>query len=370
MPTSACPHWYPRRILLAVAAHSPQIVTETLYALTQQTSPSYVPTEIHVITTGLGHDFVKKLITGVPVGKIDQLCTDYHLPLLAESTHIHLISDNNSEVLADIRSHKDNNYAADYIMRIVRKLTTDPESSLTVSLSGGRRTMTYFAGSAIGFFGRPQDRLTHVLVEDKYSFMEDFYYPPPSERMLTLKNGAQFDASKVEVVLANIPFVRLREVLPNHLLEREVRFSNAVNFAQDELEPPRVTLCYADASLHCGSSRIPMKPIELAFYTWFLERRLSKRPPIRWSDPELAEDFLRVYAKLFGQKVSGYTRASSSLSGGMSKEYFDSRKSRTNTALKKVLNKNEAKAYLIDAFGKRPETRFGLGLEVSAISLQ
>ena len=38
-PHPTLPHTYPRRILLAVAAYSPQIVTETCYALALQTDP-------------------------------------------------------------------------------------------------------------------------------------------------------------------------------------------------------------------------------------------------------------------------------------------------------------------------------------------
>ena len=40
------PAAYPRRILLAVTGLSPQIVTETLYALAVKGNPAWVPTEI------------------------------------------------------------------------------------------------------------------------------------------------------------------------------------------------------------------------------------------------------------------------------------------------------------------------------------
>ncbi|HNU20229.1 MAG TPA: CRISPR-associated ring nuclease, partial [Hydrogenophilus thermoluteolus] len=47
---SQAPHTFSRRILLAVSGLTPQIVTETLYALIHQPQP-FVPTEIHLITT-------------------------------------------------------------------------------------------------------------------------------------------------------------------------------------------------------------------------------------------------------------------------------------------------------------------------------
>jgi len=43
-----------RRILLAVTGLTPQIVTETLYALAIGCKPAWLPTEVHVITTEEG----------------------------------------------------------------------------------------------------------------------------------------------------------------------------------------------------------------------------------------------------------------------------------------------------------------------------
>ncbi len=49
------PHQFPRRLLVAVTGLSPQIVTETLYALAVAPPASaFVPTEIHLITTRSG----------------------------------------------------------------------------------------------------------------------------------------------------------------------------------------------------------------------------------------------------------------------------------------------------------------------------
>ncbi|MEF8766960.1 hypothetical protein [Candidatus Accumulibacter contiguus] len=53
--SSENPNDYPRRILVAVTGLSPQIVTETLYALAVAPSgTAFVPTEIHLITTRSG----------------------------------------------------------------------------------------------------------------------------------------------------------------------------------------------------------------------------------------------------------------------------------------------------------------------------
>lgn len=367
------PHHYPRRILLAVAARSPQIVTETLYALSQQQTPACVPTEIHIITTQRGAAFVRRLTDrgdGENGGHIRQLCDDYALPLPAfNEEHIHLIEGADGQALDDIRSHDDNTHAADFITRIVQQLTADAASSLIVSLSGGRRTMTFYVGYALSLFGRRQDRLTHVLVEDEYFFQEAFYYPPPRETPVVRQDGSGFDASQVEVTLADIPFVRLRDGLPRRLLEGRTSFSGVVAAAQAELAPPEVELKTTPVSLWCSGQLVAMKPVELAFYAWFLQRRSAGKPPLRWSDNGIGREFLAVYGRLWGMDSGGYERVAQALSAGMTKDYFDSRKSRSNGALKNTLGRQLAQHYLIDASGKRPQTRFGLSLPATAIKL-
>lgn len=48
------PAEFSRRILLAVTGLSPQVVTETLYALAVAQGRPFVPTEVHLVTTAKG----------------------------------------------------------------------------------------------------------------------------------------------------------------------------------------------------------------------------------------------------------------------------------------------------------------------------
>lgn len=364
------PHQYPRRILLAVAARSPQIVTETIYALTQLDDEACMPTEVHVITTKRGQTFVQKLLgNGDKAGWLASLCHDYQLPLpQCDSSHIHLIADADGKVLDDVRTRDDNTHAADYITRVVQELTADADSSLVVSLSGGRRTMTFYIGYALSLFGRPQDRLTHVLVEDEYFFNEEFFYPPPNETWVVRADNTGFDASKVEVTLADIPFVRLRQGLPSRLLSGQTSFIDTVDAAQAELDPPQINFESCSLQLQCGGKTVLMNAVELSFYLMLVRRAQQEVPPVRWTDEGLADEFLEVYLSLNGES-GGYERARKTLSKGMTKEYFEQRKSRVNSQLRKALGKRLAQHYMIDSHGKRPNTRFGLTLPASAIML-
>jgi len=70
-----------RHILLAVAAKSPQVITETIYALATRT-PAWLPTELHVITTGLGAKNIQNALLPNGENWLAKLCARLSLPLL------------------------------------------------------------------------------------------------------------------------------------------------------------------------------------------------------------------------------------------------------------------------------------------------
>jgi len=68
------PATYPRRILLAVCGLSPQIVTETLYALASAPDLPFVPTEVHLITTREGAQRAELSLLSDDLALPSQLC--------------------------------------------------------------------------------------------------------------------------------------------------------------------------------------------------------------------------------------------------------------------------------------------------------
>ncbi|MBP8198387.1 MAG: TIGR02584 family CRISPR-associated protein, partial [Chromatiaceae bacterium] len=156
---------YPRRILLAVTGLTPQVVTETLYALAVQRQPAFIPTEIHLLTTAEGAEAARLGLLSADPGWFHRLCRDYALPAMTfDASHIQVLRDVDGAPLEDIRTPADNQRAADTITETLRTLTADPDAALHVSIAGGRKTMGYYLGYALSLFARPQDRLSHVLV--------------------------------------------------------------------------------------------------------------------------------------------------------------------------------------------------------------
>lgn len=173
------PASYPKRILLAVTGKTPQIVTETLWALAMDSEQPFVPTQIRLLTTEEGRRHAVEKLLNPESGAFHALCRDWKLgPIDFDAACIQVLS-REGQPVEDIVSPHDNEITADQICAWVKEATRDPQSAVHVSLAGGRKTMGYYAGYALSLFGRDQDRLSHVLVDERYERMREFYYPTP-----------------------------------------------------------------------------------------------------------------------------------------------------------------------------------------------
>ena len=355
-----------RRILLAVTGLSPQVVTETVYALARA-HPRALPTEIHVVTTAEGAERARlALLSRVP-GWFPQLCTDLALGTINfEVDNIHILRDMEGRLLADIRSPEDNERAADFITDKVREFTADPESALHVSIAGGRKTMGYYAGYALSLSGRPQDRLSHVLVSEPFESSWDFFYPTPYSCVIETRDDRLVDTADATVTLAEIPFVSLRGGLPTRLVNGAARLSQTVSAARRALEPPDLVIDLSGCRVVASAEPVPMTPAELAFYTVFARKRQVSGHAVRRGDPELARPYLAEYQRIAGEFSGELERAEDALKRGMDPQYFDQRKARTNAALEDALGAQLARIYQIQADGRRTG-RFSLRVDPEAI---
>ncbi|BCU08386.1 CRISPR-associated ring nuclease Csm6 [Allochromatium tepidum] len=349
-------HTAPRRILLAVTGLTPQIVTETLYALACQQEPPWIPHEIHLITTATGAGNARlNLLAGE--GWFHRLCEDYGLPPITFTPEqIHVLQDADGQPLDDIRTQADNTLAADFITETLRQLTEDPDSEIHVSIAGGRKTMGYYLGYALSLYGRPQDRLSHVLVSDPYETNRDFYYPTPYEHPIHSRRGDKevtVDARHAHVDLADIPFVRLRDGLPERLRTGQAGFTMAVATANRGLQEPRLVLDVAQQRVWADDEEIVLSKTPFAILLWLAERARRGESTTDWSQPEVAREFLSdVATRIFNPNGGEYQRIDESLGWRIAKacepnEYFQPHKANINKALTHTLGKRSAERYLI-----------------------
>ena len=352
------PSAYQRRVLLAVSGLSPQIVTETIYALASNPDAPFVPTEVHLITTREGAQRAELSLLSDDLGWFHKLCADYHLPGIAFSRkNIHIMRDANERGMDDIRSIEDNRAAADFITARVREFSADPHCALHVSIAGGRKTMGFYLGYALSLYGRPQDRLSHVLVSEPFENSMDFFYPTPYSRVLQTRDGKLADTAMAEVTLAEIPFVSLRHGLPQKLLSGHASFGETVAAAQAALAPPELVIDLARKRIRAGGQEIELPPAELALLAVFARQILSAgaalpAPSKSVPDPTWGRRFMAEYRPITGT-LADIETTERALKNGMDGEYFSQRKSKLEKRLKTALGP-AASLYRIDDGGTRP----------------
>ena len=278
-----------KRILLSICGMSPAVVTETLYAL--QKGDYGWPDEVHILTTIEGRKGIvnprstngKDPVPGLPY-QMEQLATDYGLPQIPFSIveNIHVITGADQRELDDARTIEDQEALGNYITRKVAQMCSDPDTQLHVSLAGGRKTMTFFAGYALSIFGRPEDVLSHVLVGDGFDQCPDFYYPTPYSKPVTPRGptpGARdgvLDARDAVIQLALIPVIRQRHLYQEKLLEKIAQDNdNTLTYSHivrlHNLAEQREQWCIAfdfprRRVTICGETSLELKPTLFALY--------------------------------------------------------------------------------------------------------
>ena len=362
------PQDYPRRVLLLVTGLSPQVITEALFALAVDNPDPWIPTEVEFVTTAEGAERARLALLSQQPGWFRRLREDYHLPSIQFGpANIHVVRDPSGSALADVRSVPDSQQAADQITERVRTLSAEPDCALHVSIAGGRKTMGYYAGYALSLFGRPQDRLSHVLVSEPFESSWEFFYPAPASRVMTTRDNKLVDAAEARVTLAEIPFLRLRDGLPKRLIEGAATFGESVEAAQRALAPPDLAIDLVCGRIRAGGEVVPLPPAILAFYALMARRRLQGMHAARWDTEGLAQQYLAEYRRIGGDLSGDLERIEQALADGMTQEYFEQRQSRTNTALEGALGPQLAAPYLIHPDGSRPRTRYGLRIAPEAI---
>lgn len=313
----------PSHILLATTGASPQIVTETLYAIHHE--GRRWPDEIQLITTSFGKTKAEKGL--LKDGHLERLCGEIgrKMPTFT-AAHIKVVPDANGEDVEDARSLEDHAALADFIMTKVRNLTAT-DCTLHASLAGGRKTMTFYLGYAMSLFGRREDLLSHVLISEAFEGNPGFWFPTDSQeyRYLQDRQGERLDAHTASVTLAPIPFIRHRQELPVHLhrqvlrgKEETVKFEQLVELVNLGEQPnnllltldlPKGQVLVKDKA---GIIKVAITPtkLDLAFYAMVARATLAEESDLtRPQKGEQSKGLTRVYLNellpLYGLSPTG-----------------------------------------------------------------
>lgn len=367
------PHSFPRRVLLAVTGLSPQVVTETVYALAVLQDPPFLPTEVHLVTTREGTQRARLALLSDDPGWFQRLRNDYALPPIAlDDASIHLLADSRGEPLDDIRSPDDNLSAADFITKLVRDFTNDDRCALHVSIAGGRKTTGYYLGYALSLFGRPQDRLSHVLVSEPFESSWNFFYPTPQSRVIEVAGNKLADTAQAQVTLAEIPFVSLRAELPQALLAGRAGFADTVSAAQAALAPAELVLDPTTRRARMAGKILRLPGAEFALLAVLAHRARADAPPLPAPSKEAVDlDWTQAYLADLRSACGAMhvpDGVEAAVASGRNGDYISQHLSRLRRRLKDELDLAAA-AYRIDSGAGRRRT-YRLALPAAAVRFE
>lgn len=381
-----------KEVLVAAIGLTPQIITETLYWLTQRRKPPVIPSEIYALTTRRGKEKAADKLLG-PSGKFLAFCREYRIDpreIRFDRDSIIVIKDKRGMPLDDVRTSDDNQAVADQIVDFIREKTRDPNTRLHCSIAGGRKTMGAYLALALQLFGRPQDVLFHVLVSEEFENHPEFYYKPRRNKSLPAL-GAKGSAAKkmlqtrdAKIELGEIPYVRLRERVIWSLDEIEGRsYSQIVRRAQREIDllPYDLELDLRNRRVKIGEASISLPPHQMMLYAYLAKlKQAAGRLAGGRSDTTFPEScFLKIneladkarvdeMLGLYRQMVSASEDRLAKIKDRFTGEGFEPALRQTISKINKALarglrDRALLRYYTIEAVGPHGERRYGIQLD-------
>lgn len=358
-----------REVLIAVAGLTPQIITETLYYLTQCKKPAVNISEAYVLTTSEGRKRVENLLLKKGKGKFFQFLKEYGLEgkILFSETNIIVIKDKNGKELKDIVTEEDNECAANQIIDFIRKMTHDENVVLHCSVAGGRKTMGLYMGYALQLFGRDKDTLSHVLVSEDFESHPDFFYKPRLNQEMKTKNGKNINTKDVRIRLAEIDYIRLRAKLLDIFGTEEVGYREMVERANGLLDPClRIRKLQVDVCkkrlvvvLDVEEKCINLTPQQIALFAFYAENAIKGRNFLR----DVNENTVQRFYKLARPGTEDLK------SDSLKPDSLNQIRSKIRSCISKVLRDKLLAFCVMASKGEHGEKEYGIAIDKDKIEI-
>ncbi|MGB9773831.1 MAG: CRISPR-associated ring nuclease Csm6 [Bacteroidota bacterium] len=345
-------------VLLAVTGMTPQVVTETLFGLMVQRG--IMIDEVCVITTAEGK---RALLgeAGLPSleEELNRMCKvwNVHIPAFDPKRSLFIAREETLE-LHDVRTDRDNILFPNLITNVVRRYTADANNVLHCSIAGGRKTMSVAMAFALSLFGRRDDTLYHVLVSPEFEASKKFF---PE----TTEEGSQ-------LILAEVPYIRLREKLP--LLEEypHASFSDLVAIAQGVVDQmmylPQLVFERNTHTVIIGDQRIMFRPFDFAFYLFCAKRKAPVPAGKSFGDANWKK-LWRLYERL-SPSYGHRERVRKSFSSAQRDALLTKSASTIRRTLAQALGKGVARYYAVTSIGQYGDVRYTILLDRSKIEVR
>jgi len=364
-------------ILLAIAGLSPQVITETLYALHQD---GMQIDQLHVIATRIGRDAVTTKLLAPVDGQFYRYLAEYQIDArsirFAQET-IHILRDERGNPIEDITGQEENEALLKMCLTLAHRFTQKLQDNVFFSIAGGRKTMSACLMVAAQLYARPQDRIYHVLVPPEFESHPDFYYPPVKPVMVELQDarGQKMlkETSYAKVTLVPIPFISLRAAAQDGKTGRIQTPTELFRHLVRERKQPLI-IDLPQGKIRYKKTDLKMMPSRLALYA-FLARQKQQCCLLRVSCRNCTACYLDyrqissaqdTISSLYRQ-LGGVTEAKGICA--LEKDELRSYVSKIRRDMQKAFGVQAADQLVVAAVGKRPDTRYGIKMDREKIKL-
>jgi CRISPR-associated protein (TIGR02584 family) len=371
-----------KHILLAVTGLNPQVITESLFALHQNNQRVDA---IHVITTRDGKELIFAHLLAGKRGHYYYYLEDYSIDPSSidfSPNNIHVITDEHGIEIPDIINEYDNEKLLKKCLDLTFQFTSQTDTSIFFSVAGGRKTMSSCLTLAAQIYGRPQDRIHHVLVSPEFESNEGFYYPPKHSRTIELKdkNGQSYfkDTKYAQVNLISIPFISIRNRLSPDLLQEPTDPATLMLSLIKEDEH-RLIVNLLTGRLIYKTLELDLMPARLALYAFFA---LQKKDCQKVTETcgnctdcfldiqsiyEKQDEITGLYKKIAGSRPLDEMSDTGIIS--LNAENFNMYKGKIRSDLLGKYGPYALKDLEISSVGTRPNTRYGIRMDKGSIEI-
>lgn len=361
-----------KRVLLAVCGLTPQIITETLYALHCE---GRLPQRVVVLTTRAGRDRCLNTLFGGP-GMLHRFFNDYGLaPSACRFGREDILTP--APPADDITTLEESEAFQTLCMEQTRLLAGKPDVTVDFSIAGGRKTMGASLALAAQCYAGAEDRLFHVLVSPAFESQPDFFYPPPGGVLLPRPAPRPpLDTRDARVTLAMLPFARLRPWLPPHLLQQP-QAPESLLASLDMAGFPVLCLHTKQRCVSVQGKNCVLPPVEFSLLLYFALRK--RHFPCSGSCHDCDNECFIELQTLFAEsshlaklyRTVSTSTAASSTTGilNLSAENFRTYRAKLHRYLRQALGRDAPCAEIVSR-GVRPHVRYGLHLPRSRIIVE
>lgn len=364
-----------KHVLLAVVGLSPQIVTETIYALRQEQKPL---DEIRILTTTEGKKRIHAELLASGTGAFHRYLEEFEVPssaMVFNPSHIHVPVDENGRDLSDIITEDDNEAFLRLCVEQVFILTSSADTTVYFSIAGGRKTMSSCLAAAVQMYGRFCDRMYHVLVSPEFERNSNFYYPPREPQIIELRDDRGEPVYKstefARVSLAHIPFYSIRERLSPEFLQTPMEPAELISslIKDDSL----FLVCDLNhCKLHFKNLECDLRPSLMALYAFFLGVKQKSTccsgvcagcNECFLSIAEILErrsEIADIYSRI--TTLNACSEMSSTGITSISEENFKSYKSKIRSRLQSAFGSYVLPKLEVSCIAQRPVSRYGVAL--------